>query len=92
MNFSIQLSKDLILNERAITETFAWLGRKGSGKTYGASKMAEEMLKNGVQCVILDTVGTWYGLRLKSDGRTPSALNLPIFGGLHGHSAPPREL
>ena len=80
----IKISDDLILPMQAVTQKFAFLGRTGSGKTYGASKMAEEMLFNGAQIVVIDPMGVWYGLRLAADGKKPSGLDIPVFGGLHG--------
>lgn len=52
----------------AVTQTLACIGRKGAGKTYLATKLAEQMLELPAQIVVLDPVGTWWGLRLASDG------------------------
>lgn len=67
----------------AVTQKFAWVGNSGSGKTYGAKVMAEEMLRVGAQVVAIDPVDAWYGLRY---GRTKGRSGLPIyvFGGSHG--------
>ena len=78
------ISDDISLPFKGVTEKFAWLGRTGSGKTYGASKLAEEMLFAGAQIVVIDPMGVWYGLRLSADGKHPSGLEIPVFGGLHG--------
>src|SRR5258708_6034465 len=67
----------------AVTQTFAFIGRKGSGKTYGAGKLAELLIDAGVQVAILDTVGNWFGLRLAADGKLPG-IDIPILGGLRG--------
>lgn len=80
---SFRLAKDLLLPARAVTEKLAFLGRTGSGKSYAAQLLAEEMLSERAQIVVLDPVGNWYGLRLNADG-TPSGLDIPVFGGLHG--------
>jgi hypothetical protein len=64
------------------TQKLAFIGRSGSGKTYGASKLVELMLLAGIQVVVLDGVGVWYGLRLGAGGKT--GFDIPIFGGLHG--------
>lgn len=77
----LHLSTDLSVPIDACTQTFAWIGRKGSGKTYGAGKLVEELMDHDVQVVILDTVGNWYGLRLSSDGK-PTGYEIPVFGGL----------
>lgn len=81
---TLKLADDLSLPINAITQKFAFLGRTGSGKTYGASKLAEEMLYHGAQIVVIDPMGVWYGLRLDADGKKPSGLDIPVFGGLHG--------
>lgn len=68
----------------AITQTWAFLGLKGFGKTYAAGKLCEEILKIKGQIVVLDPVGNWYGLRLNSSGKNPSRFKIPILGGTHG--------
>lgn len=77
---SIELSATLQLPLDAVTQTFGFLARKGAGKTYAASKMAEGMLAAGAQIIALDPVGNWYGLRLSASGK-PSNLPIYIFGG-----------
>lgn len=80
---TLRVSDELSLPLEAVTQKLGWLGVTGSGKTYGASKLAELMVQAGAQIVVLDPVGVWYGLRLKEDGKTPSDIKIPIFGGLH---------
>jgi len=75
----LQIAKDLALPLDAVTQKLAWLGRTGSGKTYGAKRMVEQMLHAGAQVVILDPVGVWPGLRLG-----PKAFDVPVLGGLFG--------
>lgn len=77
----LHLADNLSLPLDACTQTFAWIGRKGSGKTYGSGKLVEELLKASVQTVILDTVGNWYGLRIAADGKG-KGFDVPVFGGL----------
>jgi len=84
MTKKIHIADDLSLPLNAVTQKFAFLGRTGSGKTYGASKMAEEMLLAGAQVIVIDPMGVWYGLRLDADGKHPSGIEIPVFGGLHG--------
>ncbi|MBI3654104.1 MAG: ATP-binding protein [Acidobacteria bacterium] len=79
----LKISNKLSLPLDAVTQVFAFLGRRSSGKTYGASKLAELMLEAKAQIVALDVVGVWYGLRLAKDGRSPG-FPIPVFGGLHG--------
>lgn len=80
----LKLADGLSVPLEVVTQKLAWLGVTGSGKTYGASKLAELLYHAGAQIVTLDPVGTWFGLRLAKDGKGPSALTIPIFGGLHG--------
>ena len=79
----LHISKNLALPLDAITQKFAFLGRSGAGKTYGAGKFVEELLDAGAQVVVLDPVGNWYGLRLAADGKSPG-IAIPIFGGDRG--------
>lgn len=79
----LKLSADLSLPIDAATQTFAFIARKGAGKTYAAGKLAECLMDAGVQVVILDSVGNWWGLRLEADGKS-SAYDIPVIGGLRG--------
>src|SRR6267142_219580 len=83
MSKTLEISEDLSLPIDAATQTFAFVGRKGSGKTYGAGKLAELLMDAGVQTVILDTVGNWYGLRISADGKG-KGFDIPVLGGLRG--------
>jgi len=80
---NLKLSQDLSLPIDAATQTFAFIGRKGSGKTYGAGKLVELFIDHKIQVAILDTVGNWYGLRISANGKD-AGLDVPIFGGLRG--------
>lgn len=67
----------------AATQTYGFIARKGAGKTYAAGKLTELLLDAGVQVVILDLVGNWYGLRLAADGKG-DGFDIPVLGGLRG--------
>ena len=83
-SMKIQMAEGLYLDLRyALSKQYNFFGNKGSGKTYAAGKMIEQMLYAGGQVVIIDPVGIWYGLRILQDGKTPSGLNIPVFGGLY---------
>ncbi len=69
--------------DRAATQTYGYLARKGAGKTYAAGKLVEELVRIGAPVIILDPIGTWYGLRLAADGKSPG-IPIPVFGGEHG--------
>jgi uncharacterized protein len=69
----------------AVTEKFFFGGRSGAGKTYGAGKFAECLLDAGQQVVVIDPVGTWYGLRLPAEGKS-KGIDIYVFGGSPGQS------
>jgi len=79
----LKLADTLNLPLDAVTEKLAWLGRTGSGKTYGAMKLAELMLDAGAQIGALDPVGVWRGLRVPAQKGGPS-YDVVVFGGLYG--------
>jgi uncharacterized protein len=80
---AIRISDDISLPLDAATQTIAAIARKGAGKTYAASKLAEQFLEHDVQVLVLDTVGNWYGLRIGADGKSPG-FDIPVLGGLRG--------
>ena len=79
----LHISPALSLPIDAVTQKFGILGRTGSGKSYFATKLCEEMLDAKAQVVALDPVGVWWGLRVGADGKS-DAYKIPVFGGLHG--------
>ncbi|QDT54619.1 AAA-like domain protein [Caulifigura coniformis] len=80
----LAIAKNLSVPLDAISRPWAFLGIRGSGKTYAAGKLVETMLDAKAQVVILDPIGNWYGLRLDRTGKKPSRFAIPIIGGLHG--------
>lgn len=68
--------------DEAITQTFGILAKKGAGKSYTASVMAEEMLKNNRRIIAIDPTGAWWGLRSSATGKS-DGYPVVIFGGLH---------
>lgn len=66
----------------AVTETFAILAKRGSGKTSTAVVLAEEMLGAGQHVIVVDPPGVWWGLRADRDG-TAGGLPVIIIGGDH---------
>ncbi len=81
---TFRLGGAIELPASAPTSTFAYLGIRGYGKTYAAGVQVEEFLAAGVQVVIVDPVGVWFGLRLAAGGKNPSRFDVPVFGGSHG--------
>jgi len=80
---SLRLGPGLELPADAITQTFGVLAVRGAGKSNLAAVMAEEMHRARLPFVVVDPVGSWWGLRSSADGTAPG-LEIPIFGGRHG--------
>lgn len=72
------------------TQVYFFAGRRGSGKSYGAGVLCESMLDAGVQVIVIDPVGTWWGLQLAADGVSP-AYKIPVLGGDHGNLELPTD-
>lgn len=64
-------------------EATAILAKRGAGKTNTATVLVEELVRAGVQTVILDPVGAWWGVRAGADGEAAGGLGVPILGGRH---------
>jgi flagellar biosynthesis GTPase FlhF len=80
---NLKVADNLSLALDVVTSRCAFVGGTGSGKTYAAMKLAEEMIQANAQIVAMDPVGVWYGLRIAADG-SGGGLKIPVFGGLHG--------
>jgi hypothetical protein len=78
---SLSISKTVSLPVQAALWTFAFLAIKDAGKTYGAAKLAEQMIQAGVPIVAIDPLGIWWGLRVGIEGHP--GLPVLIFGGDH---------
>lgn len=72
--------------DEAATQTYAMLGIRGSGKTYTAGKLVEELIRAKARVVVVDPVGVWWGLRVAADG-VGEGIPIPILGGDHGDLA-----
>lgn len=83
MGARLEFAEGLSFPRDAVTETFAFIGRKGAGKTYAAGRFTEELLEAQAQVIVLDTVGNWYGLRLSASGKR-KGYDLPVLGGEQG--------
>jgi uncharacterized protein len=79
----VRLAPDLELPLDSVSRTFGILAMRGAGKSNAAAVMAEEMFAAKLPFVVVDPVGSWFGMRSSSDGTGPG-LAIPIFGGKHG--------
>lgn len=82
MSRQLQIGHGLTLPLDAVTESFAIVGRRGSGKTHTAVVMAEEMIRAGVPIVVADPLDVWWGLRVGKDGKS-AGRPIYIAGGSH---------
>ena len=74
----------------SLDKRLGFLGTSGSGKTYGAGTLVEEVIAKGWRTVIIDPLGVWWGLRSTPDGAPNDIFGhrAPvIFGGRHGDIA-----
>lgn len=78
----LNLSPILSLPLEAITQTIAILAKRGVGKTYTASVLAEEFVEAKLPFCVIDPTGAWWGLRVLADGKP--GLPVIIIGGKHG--------
>jgi hypothetical protein len=75
----------LLLDSRfAGSQKYGFVARSGGGKSYGAGKLTELLLGAGVPVIVLDPVGTWYGLRLGAAGTPKGGIEIAVIGGPHG--------
>lgn len=79
---TLKLASNLVLPISVVTDTWAWFGTRGTGKTFAAGATLEALYDAGAQFVYIDPVGVGYGLRLAANGRG-RGLDIPVFGGLH---------
>ena len=79
----LKIAKELFFPLDVVTQTLAAIGRKGAGKTYLATMLAEQMLDANAQVIALDPVGNWWGLRVGADGRSKGK-EIFVIGGEHG--------
>ena len=80
---TLRLADGFELPLEAVTETFAILAKRGSGKTSTAVVLAEEMICAGQQAIIIDPTGVWWGLRAGRSGGQDGGLPVVIVGGDH---------
>jgi hypothetical protein len=68
--------------EAALSQHIAILGKTGSGKTYAAKGVVENILREGGRVCVIDPTGAWHGLRSSATGKS-GGFPVVIFGGAH---------
>jgi hypothetical protein len=79
----LRISSAIELPVDIVTDTIGILAIKGSGKTYSALVLLEQMVTAGIPVVMLDPVGVAWGLRSSADG-AGAGLPVIVLGGDHG--------
>ena len=69
MTGSLRIAEGLALPSDAVTQTFGILAVRGAGKSNTGAVMAEEMARARLPFVVVDPVGSWWGLRSSGDGQ-----------------------
>jgi uncharacterized protein len=78
----LRLSPDVTLPIDAVTQTFAILGKRGSGKTNTAGVLTEQLIGAALPVCYVDPIGVTWGLRYSRDAKSPG-LPVVILGGDH---------
>lgn len=79
----LNIAEGFYLPLEAVTQSIAILAKRRAGKSYAARRFAEQFAKAGLQVVIVDPKGDWWGIRSAADGKSPG-LPITILGGAHG--------
>jgi hypothetical protein len=79
----LRLGVDLTLPLELVTRRTAVVGQTDTGKTSTAVVLVEEARKRGVQVVVIDPSGAWWGVTSSADGKGPG-LDMVVLGGEHG--------
>lgn len=78
----MQIAKDLIINpQNYASQGNTILGIRGSGKSYTASKIAEEMLKKKIPILVFDPTNVWHNLRNGINGN--EGFPIVVVGGIY---------
>lgn len=80
---TLKLAKGFELPLSLVTEATAIVATRGAGKSSGSAVVVEEAFGVGVQCVVFDRTGVYWGLRSNAKGDGPG-LPIYVLGGPHG--------
>ena len=78
----LHLAEGLNLPVDFATQTLLVVGKRGSGKSNTAVRLAEQLFAAQIPFVAVDPVDNWWGLKSSKDGSAPG-LPVTIFGGSH---------
>ena len=79
---ALHLGKAFELPVELATETTLVVGKRGSGKSNTAGRIAEQVHGATVPTVVLDPVDNWFGIKSNREGTGPG-LAFYVFGGKH---------
>lgn len=79
---SLTIAKDFALPVDVAGEAIGILATRGAGKSFTSAVLVEELFQAGIQVVVLDPTGVYWGLRGSGDKK--GALPIYVFGGEHG--------
>jgi uncharacterized protein len=76
------MTRSLHIPAAALDQHIAILGKTGSGKTFAAKGIVEDLLDHKRQVCVLDPTAAWWGLRLGADGKS-RGYDVVLLGGKH---------
>ena len=79
----LQISPDLELPLDLVTEATAIVATRGAGKSSAGAVLVEEAIDAGVQTIVIDWTGVFWGLRSSAKGDN-AGLAVYVLGGPHG--------
>ncbi len=84
---SLRLAEHLSFPVDVATQTLLVVGKRGSGKSTTATRLAEQLIGVHVPVSVLDPVDVWWGLKAGADGQR-EGLPIYVFGGQHAPDLP----
>ncbi len=72
---NLKISQSISLPLDIVTQTIAILAKRRAGKSYTMRKVAEELLRNNQQIILVDPKGDQWGIRSKSTGALQDTSN-----------------
>lgn len=80
---NLKISADLALPLDVAGEAIGILATRGAGKSYTSAVLIAELHNAGIQVVVIDPAGVYWGLRSSAKG-TGDGLPIIVLGGVHG--------